>query len=190
MRLTSRGRVFHTRTGDIPNLNTGYISPEAFAASLAVSPRLKCLTLGFRWEPSDHDRTHTPITRVVLPALTSLYFDGFFEYLEIFVAQIDTPLLDCLGIEYLDSWDEEEDVDYEIPQLCKFIDRSEKLKLSWSRRMDLHVQPNVVAIELFHGGQSSLKLSIQDAKISQVLSQFSPTWTASSLLRSTRNMLD
>ena len=155
---------------DIPD--AGYISPEAVVTTLAALSRLKYLTLGFRWGPSYPDRIgKPPTTRAVLPALTRFHFDGFFEYLEYFVAQIDAPQLDCFGIEYLEYWDEEEVADYQIPQLCKFIDRSEKLQLSLFRRMDLHIQLNTVDIELVHGGQSSFKLSIQDEGISQVLGQ-------------------
>ncbi|KAH9172988.1 hypothetical protein EDB89DRAFT_1962066 [Lactarius sanguifluus] len=159
---------------DIPD--TGYISPEAVATSLAALSRLKNLTLGFRWGPSNPDRIRQlPTTRAVLPALAHFSFSGFFEYLEHFVAQIDAPQLDCLGIEYLEYWDEEEIADYQIPQLCKFVDRSEKLKLSWFRRMDLRIELNTVRIELVHGGQSSFKLSIQDEGITQVLGQICGT---------------
>jgi hypothetical protein len=153
-------------------LDTGSVSPEAIVASLAALPRLNYLTLGFRWGPSYLVPTRrTPFTRAVLPALTRFSFDGFFEDLEHFVAQINAPQLNCLAIEYMEYWDEEEVADYQIPQLCKFIDRSDKLKLSRSRRMDLHIQPNTVKIELVHGDQSSFTLSIQDEGINQVLGQ-------------------
>ena len=39
-----------------------------------------------------------PTTRAVLPALTRFPFTGLFEYFEDFVAQIDAPKLDRLGI--------------------------------------------------------------------------------------------
>ena len=153
-------------------LDDGYTPPQAVVVGLAALSRLKYLTLGFRWAPSDPNPVRQPpITRTVLPALTRFCFAGFFWYLEHFVAQIDAPQLDCLEIEYLEYWDEEEVADYQIPQLCKFIDRSEELKLSSFRRMDLHIQPNTVIIEPVQEGQSSFKLSVQDEGINQVLSQ-------------------
>ncbi len=147
---------------DIPP--EGYISPEAMVTSLAVLPRLKYLRFGPDTSFPDRIR-QPPSTRTVLPALTTFHFDGFFEYLENFVAQIDTPQLDCLRIE---CWS----VNFQFPQLCEFIDRSEKLKL-YFRRMDLHIQPDIVVIELVHRGQSSFKFSIGDEGIGQVLSQIS-----------------
>ena len=150
------------------------ISPEGVVVGLATMSRLKYLTLGFRWGAFYLPSIRQPPSRSVLPALTRFYYIGLFEYLEYFVEQIDAPQLDCFGIEYLEYWDEEEIADYEIPQLCKFIDRSEKLKLSWFRRMDLRIQPNTVVIELVHEGQSSFKLSIQDEGINQVLRQIWP----------------
>lgn len=173
---------------DLRNIpSTGYISPEAMVTSLATLPRLKYLTLGFRWGSSYYpDRIRQPpITRTILPALTTFDFNGLFEYLEDFVAQVDAPQLNCLGIVYLgkgkgywgeveqysdssESEDEEEDnIDFQIPQLCKFIDRSENLKISWFRRAFLEIQDYFVIIEL-DGGRSSFKLSIHNIRISQV----------------------
>ena len=153
-------------------LDTGSISPDMTVASLAELSRLKYLTLGFRWAPSYPDQIpQPPTTRTTLPTLTRFCFAGFFEYLEYFVARIDAPQLDCLEIEYLEYWDEEEIADYRILQLFQFIDRSEKLNLSSFRRMDLHIQSNIVIIDLAHEGRSSFKLSIQDEGINQVLIQ-------------------
>ncbi|KAH9004831.1 hypothetical protein EDB86DRAFT_2885812 [Lactarius hatsudake] len=56
-----------------------------------------------------------------------------------------------------------EDYSFHIPQLCKLIDRSEKLKLSWFGHMDLHIQPYIIIIEIFMG-------SVVLGKISHMLS--------------------
>ncbi|KAH9004453.1 hypothetical protein EDB86DRAFT_3071930 [Lactarius hatsudake] len=171
--LFSARDLVNVNLRDIPD--TGYVSPEAVVTSLAALSGLKYLTLGFRWGPSSSNPRRLPTTRTILPALTRFYFEGFFEYLEHFVAQIDAPQLDCLGIDYLEYWDEEEIADYQIPQLCKFVDRSEKLKLSWFRRMELRIQLNTVSIEFVHGDQPSFQLSIQDEGITQVLGQICGT---------------
>jgi hypothetical protein len=158
---------------DIPR--SGFIPPGAIVASLAVLPKLESLTFGFKWGMSYHDRIRLlSITRTILPTLTRFCFVGLFEYFEDFVAQIDAPQLDYLHIEYLDQGD---GTDYQIPQLCKFIDRSEKLKLSRFRHADLIVEPFTAIIELRDGGQSSFRLSIQEEAISQAVNQLSALLT-------------
>jgi hypothetical protein len=58
----------------------------------------------------------------VLPTLTVFRFKGVSEYLEDFVARIDTPLMhDLLITLFLD-------LVFDVPQLQKFIDRTERLK--------------------------------------------------------------
>ncbi len=85
------------------------------------------------------------------------------------MAQIDAPQLNWLEIMYF--W-EDEDFDFPIPQLGKFIDRSEKLKSSQFRRVDLDHQLCAFVFKL-DGGPSSLKLDIQSDGISHMLSQIS-----------------
>jgi hypothetical protein len=153
---------------DIPS--AGYIPPGAMVASLAALPRLKVLTFGFEWGVSYPDRILPPvppITRTVLPALTRFSFEGLLEYFEVLVAQIDTPQLSCLQIVYPDQRD------FQIPELCKFIDRSERLKLSQLKRALLQLDFDTVAIHLFHRDQSSFGLSIQEDAIGQVVNQIS-----------------
>jgi hypothetical protein len=148
----------------------GYIPPDAMVASLAVLPKLKYLTLGYERGTSYHDRIRLPsITRTVLPALTKFFFDGLFEYLEDFMAQIDAPQLNFLHIEYQDQ---DSDTDYQIPELFKFIDRSEILKLSCFRRADLLIESYTTIVEL-NQGQSSFRLSIQEDAVVQVVNQIS-----------------
>jgi hypothetical protein len=157
---------------DIPS--AGYIPPEAMVASLAAMPRLKFLTFGFGWEVSYPDRMLPPvppITRTVLPALTRFVFDGLLEYFEDLVAQIDAPQLDCLEIEYRDQ---REDTDFQIPELCKFIDRSEKLFKLSRFRADLTLDFDDVTIQLSRRAQS-FSLSIQGDAMGQVVNQISAT---------------
>jgi hypothetical protein len=107
---------------------TSYISSEVMVAHLAALPKLKILYISFR---SDETVTSHPAqvilpsitwTRVVLPALHDLEFEGVCDYLEDFMARIDTPQLDSLVIAY------DHDFNIEVPQLTTFINRSEKLK--------------------------------------------------------------
>ncbi|KAH9161101.1 hypothetical protein EDB89DRAFT_766210 [Lactarius sanguifluus] len=149
---------------------TGCIPPEVMAACLGALPGLMYFTFEFEWDMSYPDRMHPlPITRTVLPALVRFHFTGLFEYFEDLVAQIDTPQLISLRIEYL----EQEVTDFQIPQLCKFIDRSESLKLSRFRHADLSVRPdaNVVIVKLYQRFGPSFRLSVQEDAIGQIVNQ-------------------
>ncbi|KAH9066939.1 hypothetical protein EDB83DRAFT_2519255 [Lactarius deliciosus] len=151
---------------DIPP--TGWIPPEAMAACLGALPGLKFFTFEFDWNMSYPDRMHLlPTTRTVLPALVRFLFKGLFEYFEDLVAQIDAPQLVSLRIEYL----EREVSDFQIPQLCKFFDRSESLKLSQFRHADLSVLSDVVTINLNQRGGSFFHLSVQEDAIGQMVDQ-------------------
>ncbi|KAH9170324.1 hypothetical protein EDB89DRAFT_1326499 [Lactarius sanguifluus] len=147
----------------------GYIPPEAMVASLAALPRLESFTFQFDFEMSYPVRMRLlPITRKVLPALTVFHFKGLFEYFEDLVAQIDAPQLDALRIEY----QEQEVTDFQIPQLCKFFDRSEKFKLFRFKHADLFVEPGTIVIDFLHD-QLSFTLSVQEEAIGQVVNQIS-----------------
>ena len=115
--LSSANNLVFLQLDDIPR--TGYISPEAMIAGLAMLTNLEYLSIGFLSFLCAPIGDATPLeTRVVLPALLSLDFAGNSKYLEHFVAQIDTPRLDFLGMTYLCP------TGFQIPQLFQFIDRS------------------------------------------------------------------
>jgi hypothetical protein len=82
------------------------------------------------------------------------------------VAQIDAPQLNFLHIEYLDQ---DIGTDYQIPQLCKFIDRSD---IPCFRRADLLIEAYTVIVELYRG-RSSFRLVIQEDAVGQVVNQLS-----------------
>ena len=98
--------------------NSGYIPPDVMVKCLEALPNLKHLSIGFRCPPSRPvQTTPPPLTRAVLPALTFLSFTGASEYLEDFVAQIDTPILNQLSVVFF------LDLIFDIPRLRDFIDR-------------------------------------------------------------------
>src|SRR6267142_269180 len=106
---------------DIPH--SGYISPNAMAACLAALPNPEDLYIGFRSPLSRPPQTTPPPrTRMVLPALTQLFFCGVSEYFEDVVAQIDTPVLNRLNVTFF------MDLIFDIPQLRHFIGRAERLE--------------------------------------------------------------
>jgi len=105
---------------DIPN--SGYISPEVMTTSLAALPNLRLLSIGFRSPLSRPIQIRRPLlTRSVLPSLTRLLFHGVSEYLEDFVARIDTPLLKQLSVVLF------MDLVFHIPRLHDFIRHTEGL---------------------------------------------------------------
>lgn len=70
---------------------------------LSRMTRLKTLDLSFQSpqpRPDRQTRRPPPLTRTFLPALTNVRFQGVSEYLEDFVARIDTPLLEDLIITF------------------------------------------------------------------------------------------
>ena len=119
--LLSTTHLVQLHLSDIPQ--TGYIPPEAMAAALTILTMLEDLTIGFQSPASRPDQIRLPpITRTVLPALTSFEFYGVREYLEDFVARINAPQLHKILTTYFNQL-----VNFEIPQLWRFIDRSEDL---------------------------------------------------------------
>ena len=100
---------------------TGYISPEAMVSCLAALTSLKILEFGFQSTTSRPDRIPPPpVTRTVLPTLTTFKFRGASEYLEDLVCRIDSPYLNVILIFYVSL----RLGGYQIAQLSNFIDRS------------------------------------------------------------------
>jgi hypothetical protein len=106
--------------------DSGYISPEAMAAGLSSLNRLKFLRLEFESPRSRPDQpSPPPQTRVVLPALTGLTFQGVINYSEDFLARIDTPVLDQLFMTFKFFLD----LGFDVPHLKQFIGRAKRLEL-------------------------------------------------------------
>ena len=98
-----------------------YTSPNAIVTILSALTSLETLTLGFESPRSCPDRATRhppPKTRSVLPFLSSFMFKGVVEYLEDFVALIDTPRLNETRINVFN------DIEFDTPQFIQFISRS------------------------------------------------------------------
>ncbi len=112
---------------------TGYISPHAMVTVLPALLNLESLAIRFQFIHDRPDRpfhiTAPPLTRAVLPALTNFVFDGASEYLEDFVARIDPPLLNSLRMTL--------SLRFDIPQVYKLIDRTERFKKLNQAQMNL-----------------------------------------------------
>jgi hypothetical protein len=123
----------------LPHL--GCISPGSMAACLTSLNRLKSLSLGFQYPRALPDQpTPPPLTRVVLPALTDLYFSGMIGYSEDFLSRIDTPVLDKFSMTFF------LDPVFQIPHLKQFIGRAKGLKPS--KAAMLLFDPSGIRLEL------------------------------------------
>jgi hypothetical protein len=105
---------------DLMNIpHSGYISPEAVVTTLSTLTSLESLWLGFQSPRSHPDlaiRRLFPPTRTVLPVLTHFWFKGVCEYLDNFVARIDTPRLYDFSITF-------NDIIFDVPQFIQSISR-------------------------------------------------------------------
>ena len=135
---------------DISNLtlqwipHTGYISPEIMVTGLSALTRLTYLTIGFESPASRPDRRGRrppPLTRVILPALELLEFQGVSEYLEDLVARIDAPRLDYLHISFFNQ------LIFDIQQLPHFISHVGILRSS--SRAEIIVTNDHIEINLY-----------------------------------------
>jgi hypothetical protein len=101
----------------------GYISPEAMVTCLSVLTRLERLDIRFKSPQSRPDRRLLRLpTRIVLPVLKGLWFNGVSEYLEDLVVRIDAPLLDKLTITFFHQ------LLFDTPRLGQFIARTPNFK--------------------------------------------------------------
>jgi hypothetical protein len=108
-------------------LPSGYFPPEVMATSLSALTNLKSLYLCFespRPRPALESRRPPPppLTRVILPSLTFIVFEGASEYLEVILARIDAPQLDGLDITFFNE------VIFDIPLLFQFVGRTPMLR--------------------------------------------------------------
>jgi hypothetical protein len=105
--------------------HSGYISPEAMVTCLSTLTSLAELELSFispLSRPDRESRRRPALTRSVLPALRHFGFVGVSEYLEEFLARIDSPLLDSLQIKFFHQ------LIFDTPQLTWFIRRTLELE--------------------------------------------------------------
>ena len=116
--LLSASDLVKLRLENIPP--TSYIAPDVMAACLVSSPRLEWFIIGFQFaNPRPHRLYAPPLSRAILPSLTSFVFKGTSEYLEELVSRIEGPQLSRIFTDYLNQL-----VDFQVAQFSKFIDRS------------------------------------------------------------------
>jgi hypothetical protein len=122
---------------------SGYISPEEVVTCLSVLTSLDTLSLQFqssRSRPNRESRRPPPVTRSILPDLTTFRFNGVSEYLEDLVARIDAPRLHNLFIALPHQ------INFDTPHLVQFIHRTPRFE-----------EPNeaIVRFDFYHAGGST-----------------------------------
>jgi hypothetical protein len=117
--LLSTHHLVILRLWDVPH--SGYMSPDTVVTALSTLTRLKRMSLNFRSPRSEAARASRlppPLTRVDLPALISLVFQGDSEYLEDFVSRFDAPLIHQFIITFFNQ------LVFDTPFLHHFISRT------------------------------------------------------------------
>ena len=102
---------------------SGYISPKAMATFLSELTSLYNLSLSLGFSYSRSRRRPPPMTRPILPGLTTFRFNGVSEYLDDLVARIDAPRLDNLSITFPIN-----QINFDTPHLVQFISRTPRLQ--------------------------------------------------------------
>ena len=128
---------------------SGYVSPEAMATCLSMSTSLELLRLeiedyypNLSFHPDLGGLCPFPPTRTVLPTLTIFSFNGANGYLQEFVARIDAPQL--LSTTFSDN------IDFDTPELNRFISRTPTLGAYDEARLIFHHFKSLVRIRQTH----------------------------------------
>ena len=105
------------------NVRSGYIPPKAMAIGLSALTSLEFLRLHFEYSPPAlKNRRPPPLTRSILPNLTTMLFVGVSGYLEEILARVDAPRLNRLRITFFNQFTRD------TPQLLQFISRKPTLR--------------------------------------------------------------
>jgi hypothetical protein len=171
--LLTATHLVHLRLHNIPH--SGYISPEATVAALAVLTRLENFEIGFESPRSRPDRRsrRPPPTRTLLPVLTLLGFKGASEYLEDLVARINVPQLNNLTITFFLQ------LIFDCPQLTQFVRRTPMIKAQGEARVEF--SNSDVTVTLPHISYREVKFGVSctrsDWQLSSVAQVCSSSFT-------------
>lgn len=156
---------------------SGYVSPQALAASLSMLTKLESFSLLGQSLPSWDDRADPlppRFTRAVLPSLTYFDFNGYGEYLEPLVSRIEGPLLRDVSIEFSDQ------LAFDASQLRHFFSRTETFKAP--HRADMEFTKDAVRVDLFWRNgivdQKKLQLTIPCSRSSWQVSAITHVYSS------------
>ena len=171
--LLSTNNLVELRLSKIPNAL--YFSPDDLVTSLSTLVRLKSLSIGFYFTTfhPPPSVTHPPSRRTTLPSLTYLDFHAASEYLENFMARINSPALSKITVRLFSQ------ISFEIPQFCQFTLRPNALgSPTW---VAVTHSTELVSVSLILGGNehcvlgtSCRRLDWQLSFVTEILTQLSP----------------
>ena len=174
--LLSTNNLVELHLANIPN--DADFSPNDLVTGLSTLVHLKRLTVDFHYSPPFSPHTsmmYPPPRHTTLPSLTSLDFHGASEFLEDFVARIDSPSLGKITIKLFN------DIFFEIPQFCQFIPRLDALMSPSHASVNHSVDSVSVYLEGWNIlckrcflGTSCRQLDWQVSFVTQIFSQLSP----------------
>jgi len=139
-----------------------FFPPSYLATRLSSMTQLESLSIGFTSPISTHDvesrPLHIPVPLITLPNLRLYFFRGTGAYLDGFLTQIRTPLLQALQLQLFNQ------LTFTIPHLIQFLSAAdnvrfnsvrliffqEEVMLSASRREGDRVEPFIVVIRCRH----------------------------------------
>jgi hypothetical protein len=111
---------------------SAYFQPNTLLQWLSLMPQLEKLLIVFAGPDSDRDLgrqlTHTPaMTRISLPNLSWIEFQGVSDYMEAVVRRIVTPRLEKLYIQFFER------LPFSVPCLLQFMSATETLRFDSAR---------------------------------------------------------
>ncbi|KAH9963650.1 hypothetical protein BC827DRAFT_1266423 [Russula dissimulans] len=161
--------------------SAGYFSPDALITVLLhpALAQLRILELHFRLSAfctTTSSARPPPLTRATLSSLTSLCYRGIPDYLEEFVAKIDTPALMTIRIIFYNQ------LIFNVQEICKFLSRMDRSE--FVHEVVLRPFLHAVCISLSHQKRGSRswecdlgilcrQLEWQLSSATQILSQLS-----------------
>ena len=140
--LLSARDLVSLRLINVPH--TGYISPEAMVTCLSTLTKLESLTLAFQSPsscPYQGGQRPPPLTRIVLPVLTKLDFQGVGDYLEDLLSRMDTPVIRGIETTFF-----HQDIIFDTRHLLESISRTATLEPL--RHARLHYYNGIGRIDL------------------------------------------
>ena len=164
-----------------------YIPPETMVTCLAPMSRLTCLVIGFRSTFPSDQLDVAPVTRAraVLPALVFIFLDCNIHYMEDLAARIDCPQLNRLELYPSDS---SVDVDLQVPQIFKLINRSKDPLLACFDWVNMDFSSDHITLRASHKRPPHIAIYLslmgenwQLSHVFQAICQFSTTSTLSNL---------
>ena len=133
--------------------------------------------------PDQESRHPLPLTRSALPALTSFLFKGVYKYSENLLALIDAPRLRLSSTRFFN------DIDFNTPELIRFVSRSSTFKALNQAQLIFDSQTASVELQKQASNVKSFKVEISCRVSNWQLSSLAQICTMSlPLLSTTENL--